>query len=374
MLAEEIITHIEKWAPPKIAWKNDNVGLQVGSAKAKVSNILLSLELTEKVLDEAIKKQCNFIFTHHPFIFFPIKNINTTDNHKGKLIEKLIKNDITLFSAHTNLDYTKNGVSFELAKVLNLKNVKFLQNQNNDQYKVVVFIPEEDLAKVSNAIFNAGGGIIGEYTKCSFSTQGTGTFEGSENSNPVIGKKTNFEKVREIKFEVIVNSWMLNKVITAIKKTHPYEEPAFDIIPLQNENKNYGAGAIGLLEKSMSKNEFLSHVCNALKTDNIRYTNGSKNRIKTVAVCGGSCADMLNVAIKNKADAFVTADIKYHTFQDGENRILFIDAGHYETEIHSLNVVKQELEILIKNKNEPVKIFKYSGSTNPIKFFNNKRS
>ena len=374
MLAEEIITHIEKWAPPEIAWKDDNVGLQVGSAKTRVSNVLLSLELTEKVLDEAIAKQCNFIFTHHPFIFYPIHKININDNAKGNLIKKLIKNDITLYSAHTNLDYTKNGVSFELAKVLELNNIEFLQNQSNNQVKVVVFVPENNLEKVSNAIFNAGGGIIGEYKKCSFSNAGNGTFQGSENSNPTIGKKENFEKVHEVRLEVLVNSWILNNVISAINEAHPYEEPAFDIIPLYNENINYGSGTIGTLKRSMNKNEFLSHVCNKLKTNNIRYANGKKNKIKTVAVCGGSCADMVNIAIRKKADAFITADIKYHTFQKGENRILFIDAGHYETEIHSLNVVKKELENLIINNNESVKVFKYSGSTNPIKFFNKKRS
>ena len=374
MLAEEIITHIEKWAPPEIAWKDDNVGLQVGSAKTRVSNVLLSLELTEKVLDEAIAKQCNFIFTHHPFIFYPINKININDNAKGNLIKKLIKNDITLYSAHTNLDYTKNGVSFELAKVLELNNIEFLQNQSNNQVKVVVFVPENNLGKVSNAIFNAGGGIIGEYKKCSFSNAGNGTFQGSENSNPAICKKENFEKVHEVRLEVLVNSWILNNVISAINEAHPYEEPAFDIIPLYNENVNYGSGAIGTLKRSMNKNEFLSHVCNKLKTNNIRYTNGKKNKIKTVAVCGGSCADMVNIAIRKKVDAFITADIKYHTFQKGENRILFIDAGHYETEIHSLNVVKKELENLIINNNEPVKVFMYSGSTNPIKFFNKKRS
>ena len=374
MLAEEIITHIEKWAPPEIAWEDDNVGLQVGSTKMQVSNILLSLELTEKVLDEAIEKQCNFIFTHHPFIFYPIRKINTNDKNKGKLIEKLIKNNITLFSAHTNLDYTKNGVSFELAKVLELDNVNFLQNQKENQVKVVVFVPEKDLEKVSNAIYDAGGGIIGEYKKCSFSIKGSGTFEGSGNSNPTVGKKESFEKVQEIRLEVLVNSWMLNKVISAIKETHSYEEPAYDIIPVDNENLNYGAGAIGTLKRSMSKNEFLLHVCSKLKTNTIRYTNGTKKRIKIVAVCGGSCADLVNLAIRKKADAFITADIKYHTFQKGENKILFIDAGHYETEIHSLNVVKKELENLIINKGESVKVFKHSGSTNPIKFFNKIRS
>ena len=374
MLAEEIITHIENWAPPEIAWSKDNVGLQLGSAKTKISNILLCLELSEKVLDEAIKKNCNFIFTHHPFIFNPITKINTTDNNKGKLIAKLIKNNITLFSAHTNLDYTKNGVSFELAKTLGLKNIDFLHNHSNNQVKVVVFIPENNLEKVSVAIFNAGGGIIGEYKKCSFSNSGIGTFEGSENSNPVIGKRNNLEKVKEVRFEVLVNSWMLNNVIDAIKKTHPYEEPAFDIIPVKNENNNFGAGAIGTLKQPMNKNEFLSHVCSKLKTNNLRYANGAKNKIKTVAVCGGSCADLLNIAINKKADAFITADVKYHTFQEGENKILFIDAGHYETEIHSLNIVQKEFEKLIINKGESVKVFKFSGSTNPIKFFNKKRS
>ncbi len=374
MLAKEIITHIEKWAPPEIAWKDDNVGLQVGSAKTKVSNVLLSLELTEKVLDEAIAKQCNFIFTHHPFIFYPLNKININDTDKGYLITKLIKNDITLYSAHTNLDYTKNGVSFELAKVLELNDIKFLQNLNNNQVKIVVFVPEKSLEKVSDAIFKAGGGIIGEYKKCSFSNTGEGTFQGSGNSNPAIGKKGNFEKVHEVRLEVLVNSWILNKVVSAINETHPYEEPAFDIVPLYNENVNYGSGAIGTLKRSMNKNEFLFHVCNKLKTNNIRYTNGKKNKIKTVAVCGGSCADMVNIAISKKADAFITADIKYHTFQKGENRILFIDAGHYETEIHSLNIVKKELENLIINNNESVKVFKYSGSTNPVKFFNKKRS
>ncbi len=374
MQAKEIITHIENWAPPKIAWNKDNVGLQVGSSEIKVSNILLSLELTEKVLDEAIKKKCNFIFTHHPFIFNPITKINTSDHNKGKLIAKLIKNNITLFSAHTNLDYTKNGVSFELAKTLGLKNIDFLHNHSNNQVKVVVFIPEDNLEKVSEAIYNAGGGIIGEYKKCSFSSIGIGTFEGSGNSNPVIGKRNNLEKVKEVRFEVLVNSWMLNNVVNAIKKTHPYEEPAFDIIPVKNENNNFGAGAIGTLKQTMNKNEFLSLVCSKLKTNNLRYANGTKNKIKTVAVCGGSCADLLNIAINKKADAFINADVKYHTFQEGENKILFIDAGHYETEIHSLNIVQKEFEKLIINKGESVKVFKFSGSTNPIKFFNKKRS
>lgn len=374
MRAKDIIKFIENWAPPQVAWEKDNVGIQVGSTNRKISNVMLSLELTEKVLNEAIKKKCNFIFTHHPFIFTPLKNINIDDNDKGKLIEKLIKNDITLFSAHTNLDYTKEGVSFELANTLNLKDIDFLQNEKNNQFKVIIFVPAKNEVNVSEAIFNAGGGIIGEYKKCSYSSEGIGTFEGSSNSNPTIGSKNNFEKANEIRLEILVDKWNLNKVIGAIKKTHPYEEPAYDIYPVNNDNVNYGFGAIGTLEKAMTKKEFLAHTCKSLKTNDVRYTDGKKSKIKKVAVCGGSCADLLQAAINKGADAFITADVKYHTFQEGENKILFIDAGHYETEIHSLNAVKRKLEKHINSINESVKIFKYSGSTNPTKFYNNRMS
>ena len=372
MNAEKIINFIEKWAPPGAAWDKDNVGLQVGSTKRKVSNIFLCLELTEKSISQAIKKNCNFIFTHHPFIFKPLNKVNTHSDPKGKLIEKLIKNDITLYSAHTNLDFTKDGVSFELAKSLKLKNSKFLVNEKSNQFKLVVFIPEKDLDTVSNLLFDAGAGIIGDYEKCSFRLNGSGTFKGSENTNPAVGKKLNLENVNEVRLEVLVDSWKLNTVISALRKSHPYEEPAFDIYPLKNENLNYGFGVIGELSKSKTPSEFLTHVCKSLKIENLRYTNGTGKKIKKVAVCGGSGSDLLEAAIANKADAFVTADLKYHTFQDGENRILFIDAGHYETEIPALNVVKRKLENLININGESVKVYKYSGSTNPVKFFKNK--
>jgi dinuclear metal center YbgI/SA1388 family protein len=348
------------------------VGLQVGSLKQRVSNIFLCLELTPKSLDEALKKKADFIFTHHPFIFKPLKKVNTDSDPKGILIKKLIENNITLYSAHTNLDFTKDGVSFELAKNLRLENPEFLVNQKSNQYKLVVFVPQNHLDNLSKALFKSGAGIIGEYDSCSFQNEGIGTFKGSEFSNPAVGKKENFEKADEIRLELLVDSWKLNNVIKALKKTHPYEEPAFDIYPLNNENQNYGYGVLGYLKKSMSQNEFLSHLCKSLKTNNLRYSIGKSGKIKSVAVCGGSGSDLLASAIKRKADAFVTADLKYHTFQDGEGQILFVDAGHYETEIHVLNIVKKKLEKFVKEKGEKIGIIKYSRSTNPIKFFNNK--
>ena len=372
MLAENLIGFFEDWAPPGAAWEKDNVGLQVGSGKRRVQNIFLCLELNGKVLNEALKKKADFIFTHHPLIFKPINRIDTLSDPKSKLIELLIKNDIVVYSAHTNLDFTKDGVSFELARVLGVKEPEFLVKESSNQFKLVAFIPEKNVEEVSEKIFEAGAGIIGEYEKCSFSMQGVGSFLGSEFSNPSLGKKQRFEKVEETRLEVLVDSWKLNRVTNALKKAHPYEEPAFDIYPLKNDNVNFGFGAIGELENDMKINDFLSHVCRSLKTGNLRYTVGKKKNIKRVAVCGGSGADLLIPAIKNNADAFVTADIKYHPFQDAEDKILFVDAGHYETEIHSLNAVKRKLEKYIKFKGEPVKITKYSGSTNPIKFFNNK--
>ncbi len=374
MIAETIINFIEKWAPPGAAWEKDNVGLQVGSTKREITNIFLCLELTEKSLNQAINKNCNFIFTHHPFIFKPLNKLNTHSDPKGKLIEKLIKNDITLYSAHTNLDFTTDGVSFELAKSLKLKNNRFLVNEKSNQFKLVVFVPEKSLENVADSLFNAGAGIIGEYEKCSFRLSGNGTFQGSENTNPVIGTKLNYENVNEVRLEVLVDSWKLNSVLSALHQSHPYEEPAFDIYPLNNDNVNFGFGVIGELSESKTPSEFLSHVCKSLKIQNLRYTNGTGKKIKKVAVCGGSGSELLQEAISHRADAFVTADLKYHTFQDGENRILFIDAGHYETEIPALNVVKRKLESLININGESVKVVQYSGSTNPVKFFNNRRS
>ena len=371
MHIDQVIKYFEEWAPKGVAWKDDNIGLQVGNPENRVSNVMLSLELDEKVLEQAIKKNCNLIITHHPFIFNPIKNLNFSNNKKAQLIEKLIQEKISLYSAHTNLDFTKGGVSFELAKKLGLKDIQFLVNQEGNQYKLVVYVPLDNVAEVSDAIFNAGGGIIGEYTKCSTQTIIDGTFEGSRLANPAKGTKNNFEVVTEVRLEILVNSWKLNSIIDAMKSVHPYEEPAYDVLLIKNKNVNYGAGAIGELTTSMNSKDFLSHTRKSLKAEALKFTPGKSSKIKKVAVCGGSCSDLINNAISSKADAFITADIKYHTFQDAENNILLIDAGHYETEVHVLNPIKSRLDKFIKEDRSKVKVFKYSGSTNPVKFYNN---
>ena len=348
--------------------EKDNVGLQVGSLQREVSNILLCLDVNEEVVDEAIKHKCNLIISHHPLLFKPLKKLDVGKDKGSRVIEKLIKKDITLFSAHTNLDFTKDGVSFQLAKKLGLSNQKFLLNLTSNQNKISVFVPLKFADKVAEAMHTAGAGVIGEYSNCSFRIVGTGTFKGSEKSNPSIGQKNKLEKVEEVKIEVLVNAFDLNKVVNAMKKAHPYEEVAFDVYPLVNENVNYGMGVIGSLDNELSEKQFLNRVSKSLKIKNFRFAKGSNSKIKNVAVCGGSGSDLLDSAIKSGADAFVTADIKYHTFQDAENKILLIDAGHYETEIHALEEVKKRLE---KSLSDKIKVYKFKGSTNPIVFYNN---
>jgi dinuclear metal center YbgI/SA1388 family protein len=369
MTGTEIIKYLERWAPKEIAWDKDNVGLQVGDPEIKIKNILLSLDLKEEVIESAIKENCNLIITHHPLLFYPLKNLDFSKNKTARMIEKLVKNNITLYSAHTNLDFTKHGVSYQLAKRLLLKNLRFLKNLSDNQIKLIVFVPESHVNKVAEAIHLAGGGIISEYSHCSFRTPGTGTFKGSDESNPSVGKKGVVEFVEEFKLEVLIDNWKLNNVLRAMKDSHPYEEVAYDIYSLKNDNVNYGIGAIGELNEAMGTKDFLNFISSKLKTSTLRYINSKKKKIKTVAVCGGSCGELVDEAIKQNADAFVTADLKYHTFQDAEGKILLIDAGHYETEAPILDEIKRRLESFLSG-NRKIKVLKYKGSTNPIVFYN----
>ena len=371
MNGKDIIKYLEEWAPKGIAWDKDNVGLQIGDPEIEVKNILLSLDFRDEVIEEAKQNKCNFIITHHPLLYYPLKNLDFSKNQNARMIEKLIKNNISLYSAHTNLDFTKHGVSFQLAKRLDLKEIRFLKNLSNNQIKLAVFVPISHMNDVAEAIHQSGGGIIGEYSHCSFRTSGTGTFKGSQESNPSTGSRGIIEFVEEVKLEVLVDEWKLNHVIKAMKEAHPYEEVAYDIYTLKNENINYGMGAIGKLETDMGIREFLDFISSKLKINSFRFTMSSKKKIRSVAVCGGSCGELIDEAIRQNADAFITADLKYHSFQDAEDKILLIDAGHYETEIPVLDEVQKKLKMFLGN-NEKIKVLKFKGTTNPIVFYNKK--
>lgn len=367
----ELTKYLEDWMPSEIAWIKDNVGLQVGSLQNEIGNILICLDVNSRVIDEAIRQNCNLIISHHPLLFNPIKKIDIAKDTTSQIIQQLIKNNLTLISYHTNFDFTKDGVSFQLAKTIGLKNIKFLSHLIENQYKLVVFVPVDSVEKVSEAIFTSGGGIIGEYSNCSFQIQGNGTFKGTEESNPAIGMKGKFEKVNEIRLEVLVSQWKLNSVINNMLKVHPYEEPAFDIYPLKNKNVNYGEGAIGELSDELSTNSFLELISKKLKIKSLRYTSGKNDKIKKVAVCGGAGSALLNEAINNNADAFITADIKYHTFQDAQSKILLIDAGHFETEVVAIKELKTKINKFLTEKKINKKVLFVKENTNPIKYFNN---
>lgn len=372
MTCKEIIKYLEYWAPKGAAWAKDNPGLQVGSESRELRNIFLCLELTDDALNEAVRQKCNFIFTHHPLIFQPFRKINSDTDRTSRLLEQLIKNDITLYSAHTNLDFTHQGVSFQLARKLNLTGIRFLRNQDGNQLKLTVFVPHNDLAKVSDAIFAAGGGIIGNYEACSFSSEGYGTFRGNQYSNPAAGTAGNLETVAESRLEVLVDSWKINTVVSSMLKVHPYEQPAYDIYPLNSPNANYGFGAIGTLPGPADKKEFLSLVSESLGSECLKYSGGDSTRpVSRVAVCGGSGSDLLDAAVAAGADAFVTADIKYHTFFDAlDSGILLVDAGHYETEVVVLSEVKRRIEELTASNDPEIKVYIYNNTTNPVKCFN----
>jgi hypothetical protein len=236
-----------------------------------------------------------------------------------------------------------------------------------------VFTPVTHVEKVGSAIFSAGGGIIGEYSNCSFRSTGEGTFKGSNLSDPTLGKKGNYEKVNEIKIEVLVDSWKMKNVLDTMVASHPYEEPAYDIYPLENANVNFGMGAIGNFDNELSSSALLELIAKKLQVKNLRCCKGSGKKIKRAAVCGGSGSDLVGEAINKNADALITADVKYHTFQAAQGKILLIDAGHYETEIPVITEIQKRLSKFVKEKSN-IKVLKFSGSTNPINFYNLKRS
>ncbi len=365
MKIKEVSNFIENFAPKKIAWEKDNIGFQVGNPNENLKNILLALDLKDDVVSSAKKLNCNLIVTHHPLIFQPLKSV-LENSFPGNLISKLLKNKITLYTAHTNLDFTNCGVNFALAKKLELENIKSFIPFKHKLKKIVVFVPIEYVEKVMNTMAKFGAGKISNYENCSFQTQGVGTFQGNKNTNPFAGEKNKLEKVNEIRIEMIAFEWNVEKIISAMIDAHPYEEVAYDIYPLENTIPNYGIGTTGELKKSLSKIEFLKFVKNKLNTKHLKYSNGKSNVIKKIALVSGSGSEFLQTAIQNSFDAFITSDISYHKFHDAENKILLVDAGHFETEVIILNNLKKFLK---KNLHQNNKIFIYKNSTSAIEWF-----
>lgn len=364
MLLQEIIGQIEEFIPKQIEWEKDNTGLQIGNLSQNINNVLLCLDLTKEVLQEAKEHCCELIVTHHPFFFKPIININF-QSYQGSLIKNIIESNISLYSAHTNFDQYKKGISFALANKLGLKNCYPLENNNEFLHKIVTFVPVEHSEKVADALSKAGAGSLGDYTDCSFRTEGTGTFKGNDDSNPFLGKKGLLEKVTEIKIEMIFPSWKEKEIVSALVNSHPYEEPAYDLIALKNKTREFGYGIVGELESQSDATQFIKKIKDVLQVPFIKASGNLQKQIKRVAVLGGSGGSYIKTAIAQKADIFITADLSYHSFFDSGDDIVLVDAGHYETEIFGLN----ELYNLFKEKINPdLNLIITKIITNPIKY------
>lgn len=365
MRVREIQDIIEKWAPREIAWENDNVGLQLGDSEKSIKKILVALEISPEIVTEARRKRIDLIITHHPLLFNPLRTI-TESTDSGRLVRELIQSSIGVYSAHTNLDFTRGGVSFVLADRLGLNQITFLQKASGAMKKVSVFVPPEHVDAVADAMASAGAGIIGDYEKCSFRTVGTGTFQPQKGAKPFLGSVGNLEKAQEVRLEMLVPNWRLPAVIKKMIGAHPYEEVAYDVYPLENQPADYGAGTIGDLDAPLSLRAFLGRVKEVLKVRHVRFCGDPTSRVRRVAVCGGSGSSLLHAAIETRADVFVTADVKYHTFQEARGKISLVDAGHYETELPVLNAVVERLRKAIKERGDKVQIVLTSTVTNPI--------
>ncbi|KXK43103.1 MAG: NGG1p interacting factor 3 protein, NIF3 [Bacteroidetes bacterium OLB11] len=309
---KDIIREIELYAPPIFQENYDNSGLIVGDSEMEIHGAIICLDAIESVIDEAIEKKCNLVIAHHPIVFSGLKSI-TGKNYIEKTIIKAIKNDIAIYAAHTNLDNVYNGVNQKIAQKLKLKNFTILDPMKTTLRKLQVLVPQTHYEIVRQSILNAGAGNIGNYSNCSFNTQGIGTFQANKHANPYVGNIHEIHYENEYKVEVIFTKDKENAIIQAMRDLHPYEEIAYDILSLENTNPYIGAGLIGELENECKPNEFLSLVKNAFQTACIRYTESTKN-IKTVALCGGSGSFLLPRAIAKGAQAFLTADFKYHQF------------------------------------------------------------
>ncbi|MGB0882569.1 MAG: Nif3-like dinuclear metal center hexameric protein [Vicingaceae bacterium] len=348
MLVKDITTIIEDFAPLTYQESYDNSGLIVGNHQDEVTGVLICLDCVEEIVDEAIATNCNMIVAHHPIVFSGIKKFNGK-NYIEKTVMKAIKNDIAIYAVHTNIDNVKNGVSFKMAEKIGLKNCSILAPKNNLLSKVITYCPVEAAENVRNAMFSAGAGSIGDYEECSFNAEGTGTFKGNENTNPAVGEAGKLHYENEVKIEMVMPSHLVNKVVAKMKEAHPYEEVAFDVFNLQNKYENVGSGVIGELENEEDELSFLKRLKIDLSTACVRYTPLLGEKIKRVALCGGSGSFLLNNAIAQQADIFITGDFKYHQFFDAENNIIIADVGHYESEQYTSELIYEILNEKIHN-------------------------
>ena len=363
MKLKELCTSLEEWAPLAYQESYDNSGLIVGDLSAELTGALVSLDCVEDVIEEAIAKGCNAIVSHHPIVFKGLKSF-TGKNYVERTLIKAIKNDIALYAIHTNLDNIHTGVNKMLADKIGLINTRVLVPKKEVIKQLVTYAMPADADSIRNALFEIGAGALGEYSECSFTVSGSGTFKGSQNSNPVVGEKGIRTCQVEERIEILFPAFMESRVISVLKNSHSYEEVAYSVFNLSNENQNVGSGMIGELSIAENSLDFLGTLKNNLNADGIRYTSLVKNKIKKVAICGGSGSFLLQAAIRSGADVFITGDFKYHEFFDAENKIIIADVGHYESEQYTKDLIAD----FLSEKFPKFAVHLSKVNTNPINY------
>jgi len=364
MKIKQITTYLEELAPISLQESYDNCGLIIGSKDTELKGILISLDTTEAVVEEAIKLNCNLIISHHPIVFNGIKKING-NNYVERTVIKAIENKVAIYAIHTNLDNIFEGVNNKICRKLNLKNLKILLPKNQLLKKLVTFVPNDFVDKVRKSILEAGAGTIGNYDFCSFNIKGYGTFRALENANPFVGKTNEIHNEDEVRLETIFPSYLTTKIIKSLTESHPYEEVAFDIYPIENSISTIGSGMTGELEEEITEIEFLETLKTIFNLKIIKHTQFLNKKIKKISVCGGSGSFLLKNAINANSDVFITADMNYHNFFDAENKILIADIGHYESEFYTKELIFE----LLNKKFANFAIQISTVNTNPIKYF-----
>ena len=336
MKVKEITSAIEAMAPLYLQESWDNSGMQVGNVDSEVTGVLLCTDVREEIVDEAVERGANLIISHHPLLFRGLKTI-VGRSYQERIVISAIKHGISIYCAHTNMDCAIGGVNFKMADKLGMKNVRVLDSQQGTQRKVVVFVPNESAAKVEKAMCDAGAGRLGNYDNCSYSMSGEGHYRALDGAEPWAGKVGEIHSEPEVRLEVLVHKALCGKVVAAMIKAHPYEEPAFDIIALENGDKYAGLGVIGDVEPQDAR-VFLEKVKNAFEVNTVRYSGNLDRQVSRIAMCGGAGAEFAGLAISQGADVYITGDMKYHEFQGNEDRIILADIGHYESEHYTKEI------------------------------------
>jgi dinuclear metal center YbgI/SA1388 family protein len=341
-LIQDILSFLDQIAPPAYQESYDNATLICGDRNWELTGVVCTLDCTETVVEEAIGLGANLIVAHHPIVFKGLKSL-TGKTYVERTLIKAIQANVAIFAIHTNLDHVANGVNKRISDRLQLGKTRILQPKKQLLTNLVFFVPTAAKNKVLEAVFHAGAGRIGEYSDCAFSSAGLGQFTPSEKANPTLGQQGLPHEEAELRVEVILPSHLSGKVLSALKAAHPYEEVAYYLSNLENENQEVGAGMIGELAQPMTEEAFFSHLKKTMNLTVIKTSPLTSKPIQRVAVCGGAGIFLLGDAKRAGADVFITSDVKYHEFFDAEGALILCDIGHYESEIFTKDLLAEEL-------------------------------